>query len=442
MKKTIFPAVLIFVCAASLTFAQGFGMFSKKTATVNRLLPPTVNLNGKRIRVDSFATGIQDGDQLKSLLKTELVTLIQKDPRFILNETSPETILKFTVTRSYIERWQGAVINGQQQQSYRGKIEVAYQAIDTATNSALDSEILTHEVGYNPTEQPKWTDIIHKSGGTKKQEAAEASENEAEDQLIEGIVTKMGKRIAPLNEPFEAPLPGGKLESLSSLALSNRWGAVEEQAEKMDPLPKGADDTYRQYLVALAKEAQAYDLTREANDRDLGKRSDISRAQAEDDYKRAQKYLDEAGAIYKQIIAANSKEKEFRPGDARTEEAISIYALIDRYKAEYAKAQAAKAAQVAQATPTEHEPNHAPSADGSDAQSPLNQIVHFCASGLGMDTIKDYIDSPDFLQDAKTSNYKFSFSKDPIRLSDACKQNAGTIQRLMRARLATLAAHK
>ena len=46
----------------------------------------TVNLNGKRIRVEATAESVRkDGDQLRSLLKTKLVTLIQKDPRFILN---------------------------------------------------------------------------------------------------------------------------------------------------------------------------------------------------------------------------------------------------------------------------------------------------------------------------------------------------------------------
>jgi hypothetical protein len=440
MKKTSLPIFLILLCSAQ-AYSQGFGVFSRKVATVNRLLPPTVNLNGKRIRVDSFSADIQGGDQLKSLLKTELVTLIQKDPRFILNETSPETVLKFTVTRFYVERWTGAVVNGQQTVSYRGKIEVAYQAIDTDTNSALDSEILSDETGFNPTESTKWSDLLHSSSNSKKKMAAEASENEARDQLINDIVNKMGKRIAPLDEPFDAPLPAGKLESLSNLALSRRWGAMEEQGEKMDPLPKGAEDTYRLYLVALSKEAQAYDLTREANDRDLGKRTDITAEQAENDYKRAQKYLDEAGAIYKQIIAANPKEKEFRPGDTRTEEAISIYAMIDRYKEEYAKAQAAKAAQAAQTAMDKSAGRRAPT-NASAGQTPLEQILSFCSSGLALDSIRDYIDSPDFVQDAKATGYKFNFAKDPIRLNEICKQSAGTIQKLMRTRLTTQTSHK
>jgi hypothetical protein len=250
----------------------------------------------------------------------------------------------------------------------------------------------------------------------------------------------MARRIAPLDQPFEAPLPGGKLEPLSSLALSGRWGALEEQADKMDKLPKPTEDAYRLYLLALAKEAQAYDLTREANDRDLGKRTDISPAQAEAEFKKAQGDLDEAGTVYKQIITQNSKEKDFRAGDTRTEEALAIYAKIERYKAENAKALAAKGAQLVHTAGST--PGH------SDIvvkrQSPLEQVLDFCNRGLAVDSIKEYIESPDFTADAKATNYKFNFANDSIRLHDTCKQNASILQHLIRSHLttATSTAHK
>jgi hypothetical protein len=429
------PLLLLILVPVDL-HAQGFGTFQKKVVTVNRLLPPTVNLKGKRIRVEATADSLQkDGDQLRALLKTKLVTLIQKDPRFILNETSPETILKFTITNYYVEKWtQGTGTN--KTVSNRGKIEVAYQAIDVATNTALDSENLIQTAGFDPT-QTSLLDTFHMN---KKKQAAEGSENETRDQLVSGIVESMARRIAPLDEPFQAPLPGGKLEPLSSLALSGRWGALQEQGEKMDKLPKPTDDAYRLYLIALAKEAQAYDLTREANERELGKRTDISPAQAEAEFRKAQTYLDESGTIYKQAITANSKEKDFRAGDTRTEQALEIYAKIERYKAENAKVMAAKSVEVV------HPGNAAAgrAATLAGKQSPLEQVLDFCSRGLDVDSIKDYIASPDFTADAKATNYKFNFANDSVRLHDTCKQNAAVLQRLMRAHLApaVTAAHK
>jgi hypothetical protein len=424
--KFLLVLLLCFPLAAN---SQGFGLIQKKLATINRLLPPTVNLKGKRIRVEATADAIQkDGEMLHSLLKTKLVTLIQKDPRFILNQTSPETILRFSITNFHIEKWTSGT--GQYQTtSYGGKIEVAYQALDEASNIALDSENLVTTAGHDPNQGATFS--LHLD---PKKRAAESSEEETRDQLINGIVDEMGRRIAPLDEPFEAPLPGGKLEPISAMALTARWGTMEEQAEKADKLPKGNDDTYRLYLIAIAKEAQAYELTREANERDLDKRSDISPAQAEAEFKRAQQYLDESGTLYKQIVTANPKEKEFRAGDARTEEALAIYAKIERYKAENAKAVAAAAAARAAGDKDIRA--------GGSAQTPLEQVLEFCSKGLAFESMKEYIDSPDFLADAKATGYKFNFAKDSVRLNDTCKQNAAALQKALRVRLAVAPAHK
>src|ERR1700689_4906841 len=156
MRIWVLRIATVFLLSMSFVAnAQGFGVFGRKTVTINRLLPPTVNLQGKKIRVEASADAIQkDGEMLRSLLKTKLVTLIQQDPRFILNDTSPETILKFSITNFYIEPWTEQVPNGTggmtNRTVYGGKIEVAYQAIDVASNVALDSENLVTAAGYNP----------------------------------------------------------------------------------------------------------------------------------------------------------------------------------------------------------------------------------------------------------------------------------------------------
>jgi hypothetical protein len=430
MKSIARPAavaalLLLPVCL----YSQGFAVLGKKVVTVNRLLPPTVNLKGKRIQVEATTTALQKtGPQVEALLRTKLVTLIQKDPRFILSETNPQTILKFTVTNIYIDV-KTTNIGNNQSRSYHGKIEVAYQAIDAGTNQALDSENLVQEVGYDPKAGLLSFNL------DKKKLAAEGSENEASDQMVDGIVSQMARRIAPLDEPFEAPLPGKKLEPISALAVAHRWGAVEEQAEKLDKFPKPEDDSYRQYLVALAKEAQAYDLTREANDFDLGKRTDITPKQADDDFNNAQKYLDDAAEIYKEILTSNPKEKEYRAGDTRTEDAVAIYAKIVRYKEENAKALAALAAAKEQASKS-ISASHG-SAVPVAQQSPLEQVLSFCSKGIAVESIKDYVLSPDFMADARASGYKFSFSRDAVRLNDICKEKAPVLQKLIRDRLSS-----
>jgi hypothetical protein len=216
MKARSWKLVLLLLVLGPVALhAQGFGTFQKKVVTINRLLPPTVNLKGKRIRVEATADSIQkDGDQLRALLKTKLVTLIQKDPRFILNETSPETILKFTITNYYVEKWtQGTGTN--RTVSNRGKIEVAYQALDVATNTALDSENLIQTAGYDPA-QASLLDTFHIN---KKKEAAEGSENETRDQLVSGIVDSMA--------PYQA-LPSAA-DGVLCKSRRRRWTSFPSQ---------------------------------------------------------------------------------------------------------------------------------------------------------------------------------------------------------------------
>src|SRR5579871_2942542 len=297
----------ILVCLLALTStpqaseAQGFGLLSHKNVTINRLLPPTVNLNRKRIRVEARLEGkIQNAAELPGLLKIKLVTMIQKDPRFILDETKPETVLKFEITNYYVEEWTVNAGTNQASKAFRGKIEVSYQAVEAGTGKALDSENLKWVAGYDPGHTSRIPNLLRHNNTM-----AESSANETRDQLIDGIVQSMGKRVAPTEEPIEAALPGKQLEPLSNLAITHRWGTLEDQAEKMEKLVKPVDDTYRQYLIALAKEAQSYELTKEANERALGKRPDISAQEAAKEFRQAQQYMDEARKIYKDILEAN-----------------------------------------------------------------------------------------------------------------------------------------
>jgi hypothetical protein len=335
MHRIVKYAIGGLILIPTLAFSQNFPLVAKKVVTIKRMLPPTVNLNKKRIKIESrVEASVHIDDGLPALLKTKLVTMIQKDPRFIVEEVQPETILRFAVTNFYTEKWTGG--SGQAQiEEYRGKLEVAYQAVEVRTGATLDSENLLNSIGYDP---PKGPSILGNSNPfAARKSVGRASENLVRDDLIDGIVFQMGKRVAPVEEPEEVLLPGGKLEPLSSLAMNHRWGTLEEQAEKMDKFPKPLDDTYRVYLLALAKEAEAYDLAREANERELGKRPDISKDEADAQFRRAQKYMDEARKLYQEIVEANPKERNFRPGDARTEEAVVIYATIVRYQEELKK---------------------------------------------------------------------------------------------------------
>ena len=435
MQRIVRNSVFFLILAPALVSAEGFSALSPKKMTIQRMMPPTVNLSKKRIKIDArVEASVHGADTLPALLKTKLVTLIQNDPRFIVEEVSPETILKFTVTNYYTEKW--AVGTGQQKtDEYRGKIEVAYQAESAKSKATLDSQNLVKSIGYDAPVQASILGVSNPL--TAKKQTGRASENQVRDDLVDGIVFEMGKRVAPVEEPEEVLLPGGKLEPLSSMALSNRWASVQEQAEKMDKFAKPVDDTYRLYLIALAEEAQSYALTREASERDLGKRPDISKAEADAQFKHAQQFMDESRKLYQEIVDTNPKEKGFRPGDTRTEEAMTIYGTIVRYQEELKKAEPGSTSRGERAASGPAAP--APATPAA-VISPLDRVLDFCRKGVDAGSISEYIKSQDFMDDAKASKYKFNFGTDTLALTDACKAGAPTLQKLIRERLTPPAA--
>jgi hypothetical protein len=425
---------------------QGFGgtlgMGSAKTVGIKRRLPAAVNLNQKRITVEALSA-IQTQPELVPVLRTKLTTMIQGDSRFIVDNKNPQTILRLTVTNAYIDQKNYSVGTGSSAQNcvaFVGKVEVSYQAIDASNQAPLDSENLVSVVSAEPNAETSWKDtgwkdILHRGGKGACGTEAKSSMHEAQDALVDGIVRQMGQRAAPTDEVITVKLPGRKLDSLSRLALAQRWGTLEEEADKMEKLPKPEDDAYRIYLIALAKEAQAYDMAREAAQREEGKRNDISEEQANADFQKAQHLLDDARKLYKDAIQAKPGEKEFQEPDARMERAIAVYATIARHKEEYQRflAEQKKPAPTPVAAKPPQPSDH-PVTPGAGI-TPLGQIVQFCEAGMPLESITDYINDKQFLKDAQDSSYKFNFRTDPLTLTTSCKDKAGAIQRAMRSRL-------
>lgn len=448
----------MYVCSSVFLLslqAQDFGglMRTPKIVVIKRLLPATVNLNRKRIRIEATMAMTGGPQDLPLILKTKLVTMIQRDPRFIVDEKTPETLLKFVITNVYIEQRNFTIGTGNSTENctaYTGKLEVSYQALEVGTNAPLDSENLSHAITLdNKTDTTGGIRGLfsHSLGGCGT--GGRATQHEAQDELVDEIVRQMGQRAAPNEEPIEVKLPGKKLEPLSSLALSQRWGTLEEQAEKMEKLPKPDDDAYRIYLVALAKEAQAYDLAREAAERDEGKRKDISAQEADQEFQRAQTYLDDARKLYKDAIEAKPSEKEFREPDARMEQAIAVYATISRHKEEYENYLAEKSAKTVASQPAPQPapqkpeqtasvkpPSVGASPKSAASNTPLQQVLQFCQAGVDLNSILDYVKDQAFLDDAKATNYRFNIRTDTLALTQTCKEKAGPLQRAMRARLA------
>ena len=418
--------LLAWTCAAP-AFGQGFGgvgsrlsIKKPKETSLKRLLPAAVNLNQKKIRVDATnAASTRHDPELLAILKTKLTTTIQKDGRFLVDERNPETLLKFTVTNYYVESRQFAGSKGGPPCTvWTGKIEASYQAIEVRTSAPLDSENLKHTISSEPPKanilRPPWVKPgVCGSGG-------KATENEARDELIDAIVAQMAQRAGPTEQMVTVPLPGGKLEPLSSLAIAQRWGTLLEDAEKMEKLPKPEDDAYRVYLIALANEALAYQEAHESAEREKSRMADVTSDRArlsmneeEASFVRAQAYLDKATKLYKDAMQLKVGEKEFREPDARMEEAVGLYATIARHKLEYQQALLKKTGKPA-AAPAVVATGNAPraAASGEAKTSPLDRVMQLCKSKMA-DIVSIMKDHPE----------EFTFARNPTLDEDLAIRN-------------------
>ncbi len=391
----------------TLVSGQGFGglvgIKKVKEVGLKRVLPASVNLNEKRIKIIASGTSAQIPQDLLAVLQTKLVTSIQKDNRYIVDDRNPETLLQFNVTNYYVEaRTTAAVANSPACTSYTGKIEVSYQAIEVGTEAPLDSENLQYAIIQDDPKRRTGGlgNILRGSvagcGGTNTR----ATPNEARDALVDAIISQMSQRAAPFEEVLTVPLPEGKLEPLSALATSQRWAKLLEDAEKMDPLPRPDDDAYRLYMIGLANEALAYQDTRDAAELEKARRGDVtsdkakeSMTQEEKNFNEAQTYLDKAAKAYKDALQAKPSEKEFREPDARMERAVQLYATINRHKEEYVAAVLKK--QQERAAGTAESGSRKPDDKGAAAPtsgSAFNQVVAMCqdrVTDIG-DLIRDH----------------------------------------------------
>ena len=414
--------------------AQGFDTHivkKPKETSLKRLLPAAVNLNQKRIRVEATMAGSTKKDpELLAILKTKLTTTIQKDGRFLIDEKNAETLLKFTITNYYLESRQLAGSKGGPPcVVWTGKIEASYQAIEVRTGAPLDSENLKHAITSDP---PKITSILRppwlKPGvcGT----GGKATENEARDELIDAIVAQMAQRAGPTEQLVTVVLPGGKLEALSSLAMSQRWGTLLEDAEKMAPLAKPEDDAYRVYLIALANEALAYQEAHDSGEREKARMSDVTSARAkqsiteeEASFVRAQAYLDKATKYYKDALQLKVGEKEFREPDARMEEAVGLYATIARHKQEYREALLRKTGKTGGSVAISASASRSP-AGGAKQTSPMDRVMQLCKSKL-TDIVSIMKDHPE----------EFLFQKNPsldedLALRNQCAEGPAIIKQI------------
>lgn len=343
--KSLLTYFLLALCVLPVNLqAQGFkSTFGSEIKTsLKRKLAAYVNINKKRIRIDAKTQGSVP-TEVAEILKTKFTTEIQKDTNFVVDQNSPETVLTFAVNSFYGDFVQGADSDGAggyvRYTRVSGNVQVSYTATEARTNAPVDSENVEADLrGVFPppgTSSGKSAGglmgaiLRMPSGGSSRQAGpadltlntlmGDAKEPPTHNELIRllvgEIVKKMAQRAVPVEEQFTVYLPKGKLETISKMALAgDAWGKVLVEAEKMPPFPKPEDESYRAYMIGLAKEALAYAQTSKEETRN---------------------YLFDARKYYNEAKTKKPKEEKFLEPYTRVDKALIQYDRIIRQEEQY-----------------------------------------------------------------------------------------------------------
>jgi hypothetical protein len=264
------------VLALSLTFAltarPSFAQFGNPlkggnngnnsgAVSLTRDLPPAVNLENTRIKLDVNAAGKMP-PQSAQTLQTKLTTSIQGDKRFILDPQNPTTLVSLTVLKSGVTRNNvNATVSNKQVQITRvaGNIQMGFQVIDAVSKKPMDSTTLeaVFDRSYLIPQTPKLGGL----GGLVSNAVTPVIPNDAQvmEQLTTDITQRVTRRIASTKEVIPLSLPDGDLKSQQDKVKNKQWVALYDELDVMKPPNSPEGQAQRQYWMGVSKEAQAYE---------------------------------------------------------------------------------------------------------------------------------------------------------------------------------------
>lgn len=300
MKRNVFGQFALLLTAAVLVLAppalakEGFGMM-KKTAKLTRIHPPQVFIMGTRIAIRASSPGKKyemAAQRLQSQLESEL---LGANTRLKLDASSPDATVDVTILQNdYHEEWvqregrrqvktgakdsKGKDIYREERFTYRVKIVKHTFGTSFKVHDTRDDRSLVADTTNRPFAQE-----FNEGNGAPD---AASLENDA----VRAVVADLTHRLAPTRELIGVLLPKGSMESFIGLADAGLWTKYLDALQKMTPLAKPVDESYRQYALGVAHEALGYG----AEDADT-----------------TLKYLEQASVHYNNAVDTHPKESYF-----------------------------------------------------------------------------------------------------------------------------------
>jgi hypothetical protein len=323
--KRVALALSILLAALPLFAREGFG-FKKKAVDMVRTIPPSTNAGARRVKVTvtSDRDDARDDAQTLSRLITEAIlggagTLAEGARAEVEIDVSLDRLESH-------ESWETETTYVQQQTGTKQKwnekkkkmeTEPIYSSVPVQKQVKVMTGNLTGSFEIASKNGDVASGSIDRDFRRKYGDYDTApAPTEIEDDLMKQAANAIVAYLVPTRDRVSVLVPRASFEALIPLAESGEWQKYLAAVEAVPPRKGPQDEAYRQYALAIAKEALAYET---------------------EDRKETLELLRAATSHYEVAVATNPGEELFRKGYTSLLSASDIGAPADRAKASLAK---------------------------------------------------------------------------------------------------------
>ena len=258
--------LVVLVIGLSAEAREGFG-FKKKAVELDRTIPPATNAGARRVQVRVASERDSDRDDARTLeryiaehILAGAGTVADSKPEVTLDVTldrveSHETWETYT---DYESRQTGTKREwNEKKQKYEDKpvytnvaVQKQRKVLDARLSGVFDLAAKNKDVASGTL-----SESFRQTYGDYDKAPAPTT---LEDELLKRAAKKVAAQIVPTKERVSVLVPRASFEPLIPLAESGQWDRYLAAVEAMPPKKNGKEEAFRQYALAIAKEAIAY----------------------------------------------------------------------------------------------------------------------------------------------------------------------------------------
>lgn len=267
MKRLLVALCVPVLAAVPAEAREGFG-FLKKAVDIVRTIPPSLNVGARRVKIDVASERGSEEDDARTLARY-LSDAILGGGGTLAESGKPEITLTVDLDRlDSHETWETKTEYEYKktgtQQVYNEKKQ-KYETKDIYGNVPVTKNIKVVEANLTGS-----FDIRAKNGevdsGTLDQQFKQKYDDgtgapapsRVEDDLLKQAARVAASRIVPVQDRVSILIPRASFEPLIPFAESGAWDRYLAGVEAIAPKKNPKEEAYRQYALAIAKEALAY----------------------------------------------------------------------------------------------------------------------------------------------------------------------------------------